>query len=1095
MTNKFTHLHLHSEFSTKDAINKIADIPKTAKELGMDSIALTDHGTLAGIKKFYDACIKEEVKPIIGCEMYVSPNSMTEKEKDCNGSSAYHFLVLAQNETGYKNLVKLSSKAYTEGFYYKPRIDIDLLSQYSEGLICTTACLGGILWKTHNAFGANIAEDQVLKLKEILGNKLFLEVQNNGIAEQETLNNLVLDLAKKHDISIVGTNDVHYTHACDWELQHEVVCIGHRKTLDNPTYPKQNLECYIKSSEEMEKALAHLPKEAFYNTIHIANAIESNYLKDLRVDMPQFPGLKSPANEILRNVAGWGLYNKFEKINESVPKKYKERLNYELDVIDRMGYSDYFLIVWDYIKHANDCGIQVGPGRGSGAGSLVCWSLDITKPDPMKAGLFFERFLNPDRISMPDLDIDFDPRRLDDVLSYVSGKYGQENVSKISTYNRFFGKQSVRDLARINGLSAAEGNTIAVQIPDPVYGRSKPMAEVVQENPNLLRRWPSIIPQAIKIDGMTRHNGIHACGVVISPEPISNYTPVCKSSKTDSLITQWDHDDLEAIGFVKFDFLSIDNLAIIADTLKLIEENYDKVIDLQSLSLDNSKAMDVICNLDLDGIFQLESDGMANLIAEVQPENIDELSDIIALYRPGPIDAGFLKSYIKNKKSGTRPYDLNAKLATLLEDTYYVPVYQEQIMKMAQILAGYTLAEADDLRRAIGKKKPELMALHKEKFVNGLVELSNMSASESKRLWDALKGWANYGFNKAHSYSYAMLSYYTAYLKAYYPLEFMCALVSVRIEKHADKVHKYLKAARRKGIKILGADINSSEATFKISKSEDNTIVFGLAALHGIGKTVSRAIVQSRAKKPYTSLKDFMARVPSRALDKSTLKTLVSVGAFDCLNYDRADMYKKSDSISQYYKELKEYRKRFALYEERQNEIQTYLTKYGDVPSKIAGEKRPRKKKEPTKPEKINIQTGQSKIGLDILNEEYKITSLYLSAHPSEFIIIEDGDVDAIVDIKELLPHVERTMILTFPTFKSKWDNGKWYILEVHDRDGMIAEASMTRAIYNKLESPGMTIATAKIVTQQSRGDIVKVKIKVIEDILYKTPLLKEENE
>ena len=1080
----YSHLHAHSEYSLKDAVCRINELPAKAASLGMTALALTDHGTMAGVKKFVDSCKRNNIKYILGMEAYMSPESRLKKAKDDKGLVSFHLLLLAQNLEGYKNLIRLSSEAYTSGFYYKPRIDYELLAQHSNGLICTTACVGGPILKLIDAHGIEKIRTWVQDMKSILPGRFFLEVQNNGIEAQTRLNSYVQTLAREFDLPIVGTNDVHYIEANDWELQHTSVCIGHAATLDNPTYPKQNLQLYLKSPDEMAITLANLPEEAITNTDYITSLCDGTYFDQIKGHMPKFPGLKEPAYDILRKIAGWGLYEKFKKQGLTIPKVYKDRLNYELSIIKDMNYADYFLMIWDIINHANDCGIMTGPGRGSAAGSAVCWALNITKPDPLKAGLFFERFLNPDRISLPDVDSDFDPQRLSDIYKYITDKYGQDHVARIGTYGHFAGKSAVRDLARVYGHPPYVGNEIAGRIPDPIYGKNKSMKDIVAEDLTLVQDYPDIIRDTVKLDGMIKQSGLHACGVIISTEPIRQFAPIYirKDDDIGLPITQWTHDDLEKIGLVKFDLLSIDNLTIIAEALRLIKETRGLVIDLDTIPEDNQAAFTLIKSGELDGIFQLEaSSGMKGLVTKVQPKSLDELSDILALYRPGPIEAGHIAKYIENRESPTPPVGLHPKLVEVLRSTHFVPIYQEQMMKLAQVLAGYSLAESDLLRHAIGKKKKEEMDKHYDKFIQGLIKYSQFSEYEAEQLWCELEGWAAYGFNKSHSYSYAVLAYRTAYLKANYPVEFICALLATRCGSDRERMGNYLKNARSRGIDIVGVCINTSQEKFALGP--DNTsVVFGLGGLKGIGSAASQAIINARGSIPFKDLDDFMSRVDCRVVDKIVLKALIAGGAFDCLSLDRQDLLNKAETVHTYYKDLRAYYQKLADYQEREAAIKVFIGLNGEQ-----AKGKPRKKKEPIIPDKPELKKITGKLTLALLNEEYQITGLFLSGNPADYVKVEGGAAATVEEFESAEIGAKGDMVLIFPKTEPLWQKGDRSILLAQDIKGDTLSVLMSTVRLHKLHTDnGLAIGLASVIKEKTDRESLRVRVKDLE-IVYKS--------
>jgi DNA polymerase-3 subunit alpha len=1086
----YTELHLHSEYSIirgRDGLSKIEDIAPKAKSLGMDTVALTDHGLMSGCPKFVKSCNSAGIKYILGMEAYLAPGDHKEKDGDTSSS---HFLVLARNEQGYRNLCRLSSLSYTEGFYKKPRVSLALLDQYKEGLTFTSACIAGPIFKAwkadHPAYSPE--EHALLKLNqlhEILGDELFLEVQKNGIPVQEEYNNLILNLAQETGLPLVITNDVHYLDKEDFRDHFKLSCIAKGSTINNPSYPMQDTGAYLKSPQEVYDSLGTLPIECMTNTVAIAARCEQGYFEKLKLPAPVFPGIDQDPHEYLTNLAGWGLWDKFNTRGEQVPQEYLDRLKYELEVIKATGYSNYFLVVWDIVTNARNCGTQVGPGRGSGAGSLVSWVLGITQLDPIRYGLHFDRFLNRERASAPDFDIDYDPKKLDSILSYIRGLYGETNVVKIGGYDHFFGKRAMRSLARVHSLSIAEGNILAGNIPEPVYGLNRPLRDHVKDNPKLNSHAPDLMSSALSIDGHIVGAKVHPCGYVISPIDISDVIPLHRPKVEEPICTQYDHEDVERLGGLKFDFLVLDNLTIIDHALQLIKSTTGLSINIDKVSLEDDDVWDTISEGNLVGLFQLEtSPQMKSAIMSTRPRAIEQLADLVALYRPGPIEAGYFKSYVDAKITNVLPSLIHPALKSVLTETLNVPVYQEQMMSMAKELAGYSLAQADILRKAIGKKKPEEMALHETKFKSGLINLSGFTVGAADKLWKELEGWSSYGFPKAHAVSYAVFAYKTAYLKTHYPVPYMCALLATRIDK-AEKLNPGLAECRRLGIRLHGADVNHSQIEFTLANGE---IYFGLAALNGLGPKAAQTIIRSRGTKPFISLEDFMSRVNTTIVNKSVLRTLVSAGAFDSLGYQRQNLLDNANDVSDYFMALRSYEEKLAAYNLREQEVNDYITMFGDVGKKISGKTKPRRLKEPEKPAMPLVETcTKQKITLGLLGIEHETTGVYITANPGDFIESE-GDESSVSDLIDLPEDSFRDMIVILSTLEPEWNKGWSVMLRAQDRYGEPILVFIAKAKFDKLVSTvkdsGLIILDSKISVMNST--MLPPKVKIVEyEVLY----------
>lgn len=886
----FVPLHIHTEYSLLDGAIKIKELVETAASYRMPAVAITDHGNLFGAVDFYTKAVKAGIKPIIGCEIYVAPRSRFNRDKQAGGYN-YHLILLARDNDGYKNLVTLVTKAYLEGFYYKPRIDMDLLEQYSGGLIGLSSCIKGevpsyLLRGMHDK-----AREAALRYKQVLGaDNFFLEMQDNGIEEQYAVNKKLIELSKELYIPLVATNDCHYLRSSDVKAHDVLLCIQTGKTVNSSDRMKfRTDQLYFKSPDEMKEAFKDVP-EAIENTILIAEKCNvefrtGNYL------LPKFPIEKTgSASEFLTEIAQDGMKRRF---GEEIPDGYAERLELELNVIKRMGYSSYFLIVWDFINYAKQQGIPVGPGRGSAAGSLVSYALGITEIDPLKYNLLFERFLNPERISMPDIDIDFCKDRRPEVISYVAEKYGKDHVAQIITFGTMAAKAAIRDVGRALDIPYSEVDRIAKLVPsvlnisiDDALKAETKLKEIYRSD----ERYKELIDIARRLEGLCRHSSTHAAGVVISPEPLTEYAPLYKNPSDETVTTQFDMGSVEKIGLLKFDFLGLKTLTVIDKTIRYAREN-GKKIDIHSVSLNDRKTYDLLGTGYTTGIFQLESDGMRDILVKMIPNRFEDLIALVALYRPGPIGSGMIEDFIKRKKGITNAqYDL-PQLKEILDETYGVILYQEQVMRIANKLASFTMGEADILRKAMGKKKPIEMEKLKIKFIEGSVK-NNISESKAERIFDLMSYFAEYGFNKSHSAAYAYVAYQTAYLKANYPVEFMAANLSSDMD-NTDKIVKFISECRTMGIDILPPDINQSEKEFKVS---GNSIRFGLEAVKGVGSAAIDAIILARQNGPFTSLEEFIEKIDSRKVNKKVLEQLIKAGALDGIIHTRKAAFRDIES-------------------------------------------------------------------------------------------------------------------------------------------------------------------------------------------------------
>lgn len=881
----YVPLHLHTEYSLLDGAIRIKELVEQAVAYKMPAVAITDHGNLFGAIDFYRRATKAGLKPIIGCEVYIAPGSRFERRNAPDVEEAsFHFILLAKDNSGYRNLVSLVTKAYTEGFYYKPRIDVDLLTQYSGGLIGLTSCLKGEVPYYLQRGMIDKAKEKALEYKHILGpENFYIEIQDNGLSEQEKVNRMLIELARELHIGVVATNDCHYMRKEDTRAHDILLCIQTGKTIKDKNRLHFNSDgFYFKSPEEMKNAFKDIP-EAILNTRAIAERCNVEFRLGETL-LPIYTLENGQTQDALLNTLAFdGLYQKFGPEPKLI---YTERLKRELDIIRKIGYASCFLIVWDFISYAKKKEIPVGPGRGSAAGSLVSYCLGITDIDPVKYTLLFERFLNPERVSMPDIDVDFCKDRRSEVISYVTEKYGKDHVAQIITFGTMAAKAAIRDVGRALDFPYAEVDRIAKLVPTTL---NITIEETLKVEPQLKAlydtnpRIKELIDIAIRLEGLCRHASTHAAGVVISPEPLTDYTPLYKNPSDESIITQFDMGAIEKIGLLKFDFLGLKTLTVIDKTLKYIKDN-GKDLLLKDISFEDKKTYELLSSGQTTGIFQLESAGMRDLLIKMSPNRFEDLIAIVALYRPGPIGSGMIDDFIKRKKGQTPvKYEL-PQLKEILDETYGIILYQEQVMSIANKLANFTMGQADILRKAMGKKRPEEMEKLKESFIQG-ARANGISEKKATKIFDLMAFFAEYGFNKSHSAAYAYLAYHTAYLKEHYPVEFMAATLSSDMD-NTDKIVKSINECREMGIAILPPDINLSGKEFKVI---GNSVRFGLEAVKGVGSAAIESILESRnTDGPFISVANFLERVDTRKVNKKVIEGLVKAGAFDSLGTTRA---------------------------------------------------------------------------------------------------------------------------------------------------------------------------------------------------------------
>ena len=892
--SRFVHLHCHTEYSLLDGANKVDKLFERIKALKQPAVAMTDHGNMFGAVEFYREAMSHGIKPIIGCEIYVAPTSRFEKKGVDKGPKEYnnHLILLAMNKEGYRNLCKLVSLGYMEGFYYKPRIDKDLLRELNGGLIALSACLQGEVSQALNYGVYEKAKAAAETYATIFDDRYYIEIQDNKLAEQEKVNRQLVELAKELSIPVVATNDCHYGERADFHAHDVLLCVQTGKTVSDDNRLKiETDELYLKSADEMNQGFDYCPG-AVERTLEIADRCNV----DIEFGKYHFPNFTPPKeislDDYLDELAHQGLEQRLEGIIDAeLRKSYVERLEYELDVIKRMQFPGYFLVVADFINYAKENGIPVGPGRGSSAGSLVAYALKITDLDPIRHVLLFERFLNPERRSMPDIDVDFCIRGRAQVIQYVKDKYGADRVAQIATFGTLKAKAAIRDVGRALGLSFAETDAIAKLIPAPKQGFDYPLTEAMKMEPRLGEmmkndpRIKTLMDHALRLEGLVRHASTHAAGVVLSNLPLVDHLPLFVD-KEGGIVTQYDMSCVEKIGLVKFDFLGLKTLTLIHDCLKLIEITRGETMDVNRLPLDDKKTYRTLCNGNTTGVFQLESTGIREMTVKIRPNCFEDLVAILALYRPGPLDSGMAEEYIKRKHGKEKIKYLHPLLDTILKDTYGVIVYQEQVMQIAQVLGGYTMGDADILRRAMGKKDPQEMAAQRERFVDG-ARAKKIDEKKATEIFDQMETFARYGFNKSHSAAYALVSYQTAYLKTHYPVEFMASLMTSEMGD-TDKVIKNLSECRAKDIEVLAPDVNESRADFT---PIGDKVRFGLAAVKNVGEKAVEVILESRSKDgPFSSLFDFCRRVDMTAVNRRVIESLIKCGAFDATQVSRARM-------------------------------------------------------------------------------------------------------------------------------------------------------------------------------------------------------------
>jgi len=1011
----FVHLHIHSEFSLLDGANRIKDLPKRAKELGMDSIAITDHGVMYGAIDFYKACKAEGVKPIIGCEVYVAPRSRFDKEPNID-NKYNHLILLAKNNEGYKNLSKLVSIGFVDGYYYKPRIDLEVLEKYSEGLICLSACLAGAVNQALLNGQNEKAEEVALWHKRVFGDDYYIEIQNNGIQEQVLANQKLVALARKLDIPLVATNDAHYLRRED-AYNHEVLlCIQTGKRMSDMDRMRfETDELYVKSPEEMIEYFKAFP-DAIENTVKIADKCNVDF---------EFGHTILPNYDVPEEFETH--YDYFKKLcDDGIKKRYGEnpseevlkRAEYELGVIKKMGYVDYFLIVWDFIHYAKTHNIPVGPGRGSGAGSIIAYAIEITDIDPIKYGLLFERFLNPERISMPDFDVDFCYEHRQDVIDYVSRKYGHDHVSQIITFGTMSARMVIRDVARVLDVPYSEADLLAKMIPNELHITIK---KALEQNRELKEKYETdesvknLLNIAMALEGMPRQASTHACGIVITKDPVDTYVPLYV--RDNQISTQYIMTTLEELGLLKMDFLGLRTLTVIQDTIDLVKQN--RGIDVE---FDKEMADPKVYKLWQEGkscgIFQFESQGMTNFMKELKPDCLEDLIAGVSLYRPGPMDQ--IPRYVKGKLNPGHNEYTHPRLEPILNVTYGCMVYQEQVMQIVRDLAGYSLGRADLVRRAMGKKKLDVMAKEREVFINGQVDeegniivpgcvRNGIDAKSADKIFDEMAEFAKYAFNKSHAACYAVVAYRTAYLKAYYPAEFMAATLNSFLG-NLDKIPQYIDECKTLGIEILKPEINKSYTKFTV---ENGKIRFGLGSIKNVGTVPVNNIVKERnANGDYKNFADFCERIADEAVNKKCVESLIKAGAFDEFEQTRSTLLASFEAIID------------TIQSGKKKGFQGQVTMF-DLGSE--------EEKEQLNEIKYTYDEKEELPNKELLSLEKEMLGIYISGHPLEKLKeqiqaqtnINTIDIRAIEEQMSSSAQDEAELIMTRQSGKTKYKDGQ----------------------------------------------------------------------
>lgn len=965
--SNFTHLHVHTQYSILDGASDIKKLIARVKNCGMDAVAITDHGNMFGVKEFHDAARKQDIKPLIGCEMYVASKSRFDKAES-EDRAGYHLILIAKNRTGYQNLCRLVSLSWKEGFYYKPRIDWELLRKYHEGLIASTACLGGEIPQAIQANNMERAVEKIHDFKELFGEDFYLEMMRHKtddpkidadvFKQQEIVNTALKELSVKYDVKLIASNDVHFIMAEDAEAHDRLLCINTGKLVEDTSRMKYTTKEYLRTPEEMAELFADCP-EALENTNHLASKVDVYDLNQAPL-LPDFPIPEgfTDANEYLAHITYEGAHKRYPEITDEV----KDRIEFELEVIRNMGFPGYFLIVHDFIRAAREMGVWVGPGRGSAAGSVVAYCLRITDLDPLKYGLLFERFLNPERISMPDMDIDFDEDGRDKVIKWVVEKYGTNRVAQIVTFGTMAMKMAIRDVARVENLPLADADRLSKLVPV----RAKNLADAIATVPELKEAKNSknpLVARTIKyaeeLEGSVRHTGLHACGIIIGKDDLIDYIPLCTSKETDLLVTQYEGSHVESVGLLKMDFLGLKTLSIIKDAVENIRYSKGIVIDIDTIPMDDAPAYEVFSKGNTTGVFQFESEGMKKHLKELKPNRFEDLIAMNALYRPGPME--YIPNFIRRKHGKEKITFDHPAMEEVLKDTYGITVYQEQVMQLSMVLAGFTRGQADSLRKAIGKKDAERMAKSKVEFISGCIN-NQITETLAKKVWSDWEAFASYAFNKSHSACYAITAYRMAFLKAHYQNEFMAAVLSRNVS-NIDEITFLIDECKKLNISVLGPDVNESELRFVVNTKGE--IRFGLAAVKGLGNAAVDSIILERQKDgPFKNIFDFLNRVNLRTVNKKSIEALAMAGAFESFGIHGAQFFYKLPNEEITF--LEKLLRHISLVQSKQNALQQSL--FGDsADMEIADPELP-------------VCEPWSKI--EQLNHEKNVIGFYMSGHP-----------------------------------------------------------------------------------------------------------------
>lgn len=1069
----FTHLHLHTEYSLLDGANRLKDLAKKAKELGFNAIAITDHGNMFGAIDFYKTMKSEGLKPIIGMEAYIH-NS--ENLGDKSTRQRFHLCLFAKNEEGYKNLMYLSTKGYLEGFYYNPRINKKLLKEHAKGLICSSACLQGeVSWhlNTNNeknrkfgAGGYEKAKEVALEYKEIFGEDFYLEIMRHGIEDQRFIDEQLIRLSLETGIKLIATNDTHYLQKSDAEAHDVFMCISTNTMYHDKNRLKHSVaEFYLKSPQELERLYRDIP-EAISNTQEIVDKCTLE-LKLGNPTPPKFVFVEEYAKlegidtanetEFFIYMCKKGLNERLKLIDSRLHQVYRDRLEYEIEIITRMKFPGYMLIVWDFVNQAKKKGVPVGPGRGSAAGSLVAFALKITDIDPIKYNLLFERFLNPERVSMPDIDIDFCQEKRHIVFEYVKEKYGKYNVAQVITFGSLLAKGVIRDVARVLGMTYAKADAMAKLIPDELgitlkeaYKKEPKIKELIESDTEASKVWEF----ALRLEGLKRNAGTHAAAVVIDPEKeLWHKTPLYKPSNEETIATQYSMNFLEEVDLIKFDFLGLKTLTVIRKSLDLIKNRFGVDINFHEVDMDDKAVYETICSGNTLGLFQIESDGMQTLNRKLKPSCFEDLIAVLALYRPGPMESGMLDDFIERKHGRAEITYLMEGLEEILKPTYGVIVYQEQVMQIVQKIAGFSLGKADLVRRAMGKKKVEEMQKIRAEFAQG-AEKNGYDKKRSIELFDLIEKFAGYGFNKSHSAAYAMITFQTAFLKTYYPAEFMAALLSSEID-NTDKIVKYIDELKRLKIELLPPDINRSELEFSVGKvGEKDAIIFGLGAIKGLGKVAIEKILEERRVGLFKDLEDFINRIDPQKVNKKALESLIKAGALDSLKFSRKAMLQNVESLIETSKANKKLKK------DAQNSLFGDDTKLSIVP--------------------LNIRNSKEYSQKEILELEKESLGFYVSGHPldSYRAQIEELDITLSSEIDELDDGSEALFVGKIEEIKNKFSKkgNRLILLNLMDLHGNI-EFILFEKFEKKLEEMDRDkpIGIKAIISKD--GELTRIKV------------------